>query len=139
MTTIGTASDTQRQFMDARKRSRTVSGTGSWSCTIDPWIIYLLTSISCAPEIYTFASQMIKQEVGAALMCDVNQCPVCACPHDEQDRVQVSYPYCDTETVKAAVKAAKEQHLDDDGEVLDCHHLEVRATIIHNQTRYDIR
>jgi hypothetical protein len=42
----------------------------------------------------------------------------------------VSYPYRDTETVKAAVKAAQEQHLDDDGEVLADHHAEVRAISI---------
>ncbi len=58
---------------------------------------------------------MDGQTVGAALMCDVNQCPVCTCPHDELDRADVSYR--DTETVKAAVKAAQEQHLDDDGGV----------------------
>jgi hypothetical protein len=73
-------------------------------------------------------------------MCDVN---VCTCPHDELDRTDVSYPYRDTETVKAAVKAALEQHLrvDDDGEVLAGHYAEVRAISIveygmRNRTRY---
>ena len=83
---------------------------------------------------------MDGQEVGAGLMCDVNQCPVCTCPHDELDRADVSYPYRDTETVKAAVKAAQEQHLDDDGEVLACHHAEVRAiSIVEYGMRYRTR
>jgi hypothetical protein len=50
---------------------------------------------------------MDGQEVGAALMCDVNQCPLCTCPHSELDRTDVSFPYRDTESVKAAVKAAQ--------------------------------
>ena len=58
---------------------------------------------------------MDGQEVGAALMCDVNQCPVSTCPHSELDRIDVSFPYHDTESVKAAVKAAQEEHLDEDG------------------------
>ncbi len=33
------------------------------------------------------------QEVGVALMCDVNQCPVCTCPHDKLDRADMLYPY----------------------------------------------
>jgi hypothetical protein len=59
--------------------------------------------------------------VGAALMCDVNQCPVCTCPHSELDRTDVTYPYRNTESVKAAVKEAQEAHLDEDGQVLDGH------------------
>jgi hypothetical protein len=67
-------------------------------------------------------------QVGAALtsMCDVNQCPVCTCPHSELDRTDVSFPYRNTESVKAAVKAAQEEHLDEDGEVLDGHNTELR-------------
>ena len=70
---------------------------------------------------------MDGQEVGAALMCDVNQCPVCTCPHSELDRSDVSYPYRDTESVKAAVQAAQQEHLDDNGEVKDGHNEEVRS------------
>jgi hypothetical protein len=51
--------------------------------------------------------------VGAALMCDVNQCPVCTCPHSELDRTDAAYPYRNTESVKAAVKEAQEEHLDE--------------------------
>ena len=29
-------------------------------------------------------------EVAAALLCDVNQCPVCTCPHSELDRTDRS-------------------------------------------------
>jgi hypothetical protein len=45
-------------------------------------------------------------EVAAALLFDVNQCPVCTCPHSELDQTDVAYPYCDTEPVKQAVSAA---------------------------------
>jgi hypothetical protein len=64
-------------------------------------------------------------EVAAVLLCDVNQCPVCTCPHKELDRTDVSYPYRDTESVKRAVKAARSEHLDDGGEVKDWHKEEV--------------
>jgi hypothetical protein len=37
-------------------------------------------------------------EVAAALLCDVNQCPMCTCPHSELDRTDVSDPYRDTES-----------------------------------------
>ena len=65
--------------------------------------------------------------MGFALMCGVNQCPVCTCPNDELYLADVSYPYSDTETVKATVTAAQEGHLDEDGEVLFSHHKEVRG------------
>ncbi len=68
--------------------------------------------------------------MGAALMCDVNQCPVCTCPHSELDRTDVSFPYRDMESVKAAVRAAQEEHLDEDGEVLDGHNTEVCKTVL---------
>ncbi len=72
---------------------------------------------------------MDGQEVGAALMCDVNQCPVCTCPHSELDRTYVSFPYRNTESVKAAVKEAQEEHRDEDGQVLNGHNTEVRKAI----------
>ena len=60
--------------------------------------------------------------MGAALMCDVNQCPVCTCPHSDLDQTDVSYPYRDTELVKAAVKAAQAEHIDANGVVKPGHH-----------------
>jgi hypothetical protein len=69
-------------------------------------------------------------EVAAALLCDVNQCPVCTCPHSELDRTDVSYPYRNTESVKRAVSAARSEHLDEDGEVKDQHIQEVVYDII---------
>jgi hypothetical protein len=63
--------------------------------------------------------------VGAALMCDV-----CTCPHSELDRTDVSFPYSNTESVKAAVQAAQEEHLDEDGEVIDGHNTEVRKAVL---------
>jgi hypothetical protein len=56
---------------------------------------------------------MDRQVVGAALMWDVNQCPVCTCPHSELDRTEVSYSYRNTGPVKAAVKAVQEEHHDE--------------------------
>jgi hypothetical protein len=64
-------------------------------------------------------------EVAAALLCDVNQCPVCTCPHSELDQTDISYPYRDTESVKQAVSAARAEHLDEDGRVKDQHNQEV--------------
>ena len=64
-------------------------------------------------------------EVAAALLCDVNQCPVCTCPHSELDQTDVAYPYRDTESLKRAVSAARSEHLDADGEVKDRHKEEV--------------
>jgi hypothetical protein len=64
-------------------------------------------------------------EVAAALLCDVNQCPVCTCPHSELDRTDISYLYRDTESVKQAVSAARAEHLDEDGRVKDQHNQEV--------------
>ena len=43
----------------------------------------------------------------------------------ELDQSDVSYPYRDTESVKAAVQAAQQEHLDDNGEVKDGHNEEV--------------
>jgi hypothetical protein len=63
--------------------------------------------------------------MAAALLCDVNQCTVCTCPHCELDRTDVSFPYCDTESVKHAVSAARSEPLDDDGQVKDQHNQEV--------------
>jgi hypothetical protein len=74
-------------------------------------------------------------EVAAALLCDVNQCPVCTCPHSELDQTDVAYPYRDTESVKRAVSAARSEHLDADGEVKDRHKEEV-AHFIQYPVRY---
>ncbi len=64
-------------------------------------------------------------EVAAALLCDVNQCPVCTCPHSELDRTDISYPYCNTETVNRLVEEARSEHLDEDCEVKERHGDEV--------------
>ena len=98
-------------------------------CARDVYLFFADEKVRCSRFFYSLLV-MDGQEVGAALMCDVNQCPVCTCPHDELDTADVSYPYRDTKLVKAAVKAAQEQHLDDDGEVLAGHHAEVRAISI---------
>ncbi len=57
-------------------------------------------------------------EVAVSLLCDVNQCPVCTCQHKELYCTDLSYPFVDTEFVK---RAARSEHLDDDGEVKDPH------------------
>ena len=60
-------------------------------------------------------------EVAAAMLCDVNQCPVCTCPHSELDHMDRSYPFRDTESLKEA----REKHLDEEGHVLPRHKDEV--------------
>jgi hypothetical protein len=128
-------------------------GISALSCTIDPWITLFRTLMICAPETFTFALQMTNSdkvrcsracyhvlvmdgaEVAAALLCDVNQCPVCTCPRSELDRTDVSYPYRNTESVKKEVNAARSEHLDDDGEIKERHKDEVNK----NHTRYHIR
>ena len=64
-------------------------------------------------------------EVAAALLCDVNQCPVCTCPRSELDSTDRSYPFRDTESLKEAVNAARDEHLDEEGRVLPRHKEEV--------------
>ena len=65
-----------------------------------------------------------------------------ACTHSELqvDRSDVSFPYRDTESVKAAVQAAQQEHLDDNGEVKDGHNEEVRgySCNISYDIEYDI-
>jgi hypothetical protein len=78
------------------------------------------------------------QEVGAALTCDVNQCPACTYPHSELDRKDVSVPYCNTESVKAAAKVAQEEHLDEDGMVIYGQNEEVHNYIV-TYHRYSIQ
>ena len=57
-----------------------------------------------------------------ALMYDVNQCPVCTCPHSDLDQTDVSFQSCDTGSIKAVVKAAQDEHLDAYDEVNQGHH-----------------
>ncbi len=64
-------------------------------------------------------------KVAAALLCYVNQCPVCTCPHSELDWTDVSYPYCNIKSVKREDNAAQSEHLDNDGEVKELHKDEV--------------
>jgi hypothetical protein len=97
-------------------------------CSRDIFPRFADDKVRCSRTFY-HVLVMDGQEVGAA-MCNVNQCPVCTCPHDELDRADVSYPYRDTETVKAAVKAAQEEFLDEDGEVLFGHLEQVGAKYI---------
>ena len=89
-------------------------------CSRDIFLRFADDKVRCSRTFYHLLV-MDGQEVGAALMCDVNQCPVCTCPHSELDRADVSYPYRNTEDTKSAVLAAQEEHLDDDGEVLYGH------------------
>ena len=64
-------------------------------------------------------------EVAAATMCDTTQCPVCTCPHKDLDRTDVSYPYRNKEQVQAAVKKARDEHLDAQGRVKPRHQTKV--------------
>jgi hypothetical protein len=82
-------------------------------------VIYLRfadDSVCCVRTFY-HALVMDGAEVAVALLCDVNQCPVCTCPHSELDRTDVSYPSRDTDTVKREVGEARSEHLDEDSEV----------------------
>jgi hypothetical protein len=77
--------------------------------------------------VHTFFHALVMDgaEVAAALLCDVNQCPVCTCPHSGLDRTDISYPYCDTKTVKRSVEEAHSEHFDEDCEVKELHWEEV--------------
>ena len=94
-------------------------------CSKDIYLRFADGQVRCS-RVFFHILVMDGQEVGAALMCDVNQCPVCTCPHSELDQTDVSYPYRDTEAVKAAVKAVQEENLDANGEVKPGHHDAVR-------------
>ena len=79
-------------------------------------------------------------EVAAALLCDVYQCPVCTCPHSELDCTDRSYSFRDTESLKEAVNAARDEHLDEEGRVLPRHKEEVLNSFSNTYlTRYRIR
>ena len=71
-------------------------------CSKDIYISFADGQVRCSRAFYHLLV-MDGQEVGAALMCDVNQCPVCTCPHSELDRTDVFFPYRNTESVKSAV------------------------------------
>jgi hypothetical protein len=100
-------------------------------CSKDMYLQFADGQVRCSRAFYHLLV-MDGQKVGAALKCDVNQCPgpVCTCPHSELDRTDVSFPYRNTESVKAAVKAALEEHLDEDDQVLHGHSTEVRKTVL---------
>jgi hypothetical protein len=65
-------------------------------------------------------------------MCDVNQCLVFTFPHSELGRTGVLFQYRNAKSVKAAVRAAHEEHLDDDGEVINEHDTEVHNAYLIN-------
>ncbi len=98
-------------------------------CSKDMYLRFADGQVRCSRR-FCHLLVMDGQEVGAALMCDVNQCPVCICPHSELDRADVTYPYLNMESVKAAVKEAQEEHLDEDGQDLDGHNAEVRKAVL---------
>jgi hypothetical protein len=103
-------------------------------CSRDIYIRFADDKVQCSRAFY-HVLVMDGAEVAAALLCDVNQRPVCTCPHSELDRTDVSYPYRNTESVKREVDAARSEHLDDDGEVKERHKDEVNQ----NHTRYHVR
>ena len=84
-------------------------------CSRDIYLRFADDKVRCALTFY-HALVMDGAEVAAALLCEVNQCPVCTCPHSEL-RTDISYPYRDSETVKRAVEEARSEHLAEDGEV----------------------
>jgi hypothetical protein len=98
-------------------------------CSKDMYLRFADGQVRCSRVFYHLLV-MDGQEVGAALMCDINQCPVCTCPNSEMGRTDVAYPYRNTESVKAAVKEAQEEHLDEDGQVLHEHNTEVRKAVL---------
>jgi hypothetical protein len=99
-------------------------------CSKDMYLRFADGQVQCSRAFYHLLVMDDGQEVGAALMCDVNQWPVCTCLHSALDRTDVSYPHRNTESVKAAVKEAQEEHLDEDGQVLDGHNAEVRKAVL---------
>jgi hypothetical protein len=103
-------------------------------CSRDIYIRFADDKVQCSRAFY-HVLVMDGAEVAAALLCNVNQCPVCTCPHSEFDRTDVSYPYHNTESGKREVDAARSEHLNDDGEVKERHKDEVNQ----NHTRYHTR
>ncbi len=93
-------------------------------CSRDIYLRFADDRVCCVRTCF-HALVMDGAEVAAALLCDVNQCPVCTCPHSELDRTDISYPYSDTETVKRSVEDARSEHLDENGEVKERHGDEV--------------
>jgi hypothetical protein len=98
-------------------------------CSKNMYLRFADGQVRCSRAFYHLLV-MDGHEVDAALMCDVNQCPVCTCPHSKLDWTDVSFPYRNTESVKAAVRAAQEEHLDEDGKVLDGHNTEACKAVL---------
>ena len=53
-------------------------------CSRDIYIRFADDKVRCSRAFY-HVLVMDGAEVAAALLCDVNQCPVCTCPHSELD------------------------------------------------------
>ncbi len=53
-------------------------------CSRDIYIRFADDKVRCSLAFYHLLV-MDGAEVAAALLCDVNQCPVCTCPHSELD------------------------------------------------------
>ena len=69
-------------------------------CSSDIYLRFADDQVKCCRTFYHLLV-MDGAEVAAALLCDVNQCPVCTCPLiSELDRTDFSFPYRDTESVK---------------------------------------
>jgi hypothetical protein len=75
-------------------------------CSRDMYIHFADDNVRCSRAFHHLLV-MDGAEVAAALLCDVNQYPVCTCPHSELDRTDVSYPYSNTESVKREVDTAR--------------------------------
>jgi hypothetical protein len=74
-------------------------------CSKDMYLRFADGQVRCSRALYHLLV-IDGQEVGAALMCDVNQFQVCTCPHSELDRTDVSFPYRNTESVKGSCESS---------------------------------
>ncbi len=90
-------------------------------CSKDIYLCFADDKDRLSPAFYhVLVRVMDGAEVAATLpwLCDVNQHPVCNCPHSESDRTIVAYSHSDIESVKQAVSATLSvcSSIDDDGQ-----------------------
>jgi len=83
---------------------------------------------------------MDGEEVAATLLCSTSDCPVCECPKEELDRMDVVYPLRHAKEVRKAIDAAREKLLEEDGTIKSGCKSKVSYTISYNFIifRYDI-
>jgi hypothetical protein len=98
---------------------------------MDP-VISEINKLCQTPSYYRFADKKVRLgqafwylismdglEIAATALCSTLACPTCECPGTELDRTDKVYPPRKTVDVQQAVEKAREELLDEDGNIKD--------------------